>query len=58
MADYQSGDVTVLLNLGGGAFGPAEQISTGASQIAMVTADFNDDGRLDLAVANPAATTR
>jgi hypothetical protein len=43
--------VSVFLNLGGGAFGPAAGYSAGAVH-SIAVADFNGDGKADLAVAD------
>lgn len=48
------GTVTVLLNNGNGTFSPSQTLSLpdpGSLVLQIVTADFNHDGRLDLAVA-------
>ena len=54
VANYQDGTVTLLLGNGDGTFtlavGSPYTVGTGPSQ--MVAADFNDDGKLDLAVVN------
>jgi hypothetical protein len=48
-----SGTVSILLNDGHGAFGPAAPLVTGGlSPAAAVVGDFNGDGKLDLAVTN------
>jgi hypothetical protein len=46
--------VTILLGNGDGTFSLAQNSTfpTGANPWAIVTADFNDDGKLDLAIAN------
>jgi FG-GAP-like repeat/FG-GAP repeat len=43
--------ISVLLNRGDGTFAPGVSYQTGPNPGAIVTADFNGDGRLDLAVA-------
>jgi hypothetical protein len=45
-----SGSVSILLGSGGGAFGAASNISAGTSPLHVSLADFNGDGKLDLAV--------
>jgi uncharacterized protein (TIGR03437 family) len=45
-----SGNVSILLGSGGGAFGTASNISAGTSPLQVALADFNGDGKLDLAV--------
>jgi len=44
--------VSVLRNLGGGAFAPAVNYTVGTGPIAIAAADFNGDGKLDLATSN------
>src|SRR4051812_31412464 len=39
------------------SFSPATSFPVGPNPQAVVTADFNNDGRLDLATANPGANT-
>src|SRR5262249_49402198 len=46
------GSVSVLLNNGDGTFAPAVAYAAGSGPEAVVAADFNGDGVLDLAVAN------
>jgi len=54
VANYGDGTITILLGNGDGTFTPASgspyAVGRGPNQI--VTADFNGDGKLDLAVAN------
>jgi hypothetical protein len=47
-----SGDVTVLLGVGDGAFREAGRFAVGGDPYALLTGDFNGDGRPDLATAN------
>ena len=49
-----SGNVSVLLNTGSGNFAAARTFVTGTNilSLSMRTADFNNDGKLDLAVGN------
>jgi uncharacterized protein (TIGR03437 family) len=49
---FSSGTVTVLLGLPGVAFQPPRTFTTGADPTFLLAADFNLDGKLDLAVAN------
>jgi hypothetical protein len=46
-----SGSITVLLNRGDGTFQTGVKYETGPNPMALVTGDFNNDGKLDLAVA-------
>jgi hypothetical protein len=52
-----SGDVSVLLNKGDGTFQSAVKIATGGNPSAVVAADFNNDGKQDLAVINSGTST-
>jgi hypothetical protein len=47
-----SGDVTVLLGVGDGAFRDAGRFAVGGRPSALLAGDFNGDGRPDLATAN------
>src|SRR5262249_54380541 len=47
-----SNTVSVLLGRGFGTFQPAQSVTVGSQPPALVAADFNGDGRLDLATAN------
>ena len=53
-----SSDVSILLGTGLGTFGTATQYSAGveSSPVAIVAADFNRDGDIDLATANDGTT--
>ena len=51
------GGVTILLGNGDGTFSPGASLATGNAPFAIVTADFNGDGHLDLAVSNSADGT-
>jgi FG-GAP-like repeat/Putative Ig domain len=57
VANYGDGTVTLLLGNGDGTFTEASSspYTVGGSPLAIVAADFNGDGKLDLAVA-PSAT--
>jgi hypothetical protein len=46
------GGVSVLLGVGHGTFRAAKRIVAGGSPSSVVVGDFNNDGRLDIAVAN------
>jgi hypothetical protein len=45
-----SNSVSVLFGIGNGAFSPEELVSVGESQVALSTADLNQDGILDVIV--------
>ncbi len=53
-ADYGSSSVTVLLGNGGGGYvnAPGSPFRAGLQTLQIVAADFNGDGKLDLAVLN------
>jgi hypothetical protein len=51
------GSLTVLLGRGGGAFERAPDVPTGTGSWALVLADFDRDGRQDVAVTNASANT-
>ena len=53
--DGASGSVSVLLGDGSAGFAPATSYSTGDGPGHLVTGDFNHDGNLDIATANPSA---
>ena len=44
--------MSVLLNGGGGTFGPQSSYAAGTHPSAVAVGDFNGDGKPDLAVAN------
>jgi hypothetical protein len=44
--------VSILLGNGDGTFRAAQKLNAGVAATSIVTADFNRDGKLDLAVAN------
>ncbi|HTQ54408.1 MAG TPA: FG-GAP-like repeat-containing protein [Bryobacteraceae bacterium] len=50
------GAVEVLLNAGGGTFGPPVEYASGSAPQSLVAADFNGDGILDLAVGDTVAS--
>ncbi len=50
-------DVTVIPGLGDGTIGPATQAAVGSLPQAVVTADFNGDGKPDVATADEGAGT-
>ena len=49
---FQNGSVSVLLGVGDGTFGPPAFYRAGIWPIFLTTADFNGDGKLDLAAAD------
>ena len=55
VANFASGDVSVLLGNGDGTFQNQVRYPVGSGRIAIVAGDFNGDGRTDLAVANGAS---
>jgi hypothetical protein len=52
VANYQSGEVTLLLGTGQGSFGPRDAYPVANDPYGVVTADFNDDGNLDAAISD------
>jgi hypothetical protein len=55
VANYASGDVSILLGRDDGTFMPAQSVSGAVSAeglVAIIAADFDRDGRTDLAVAS------
>ncbi len=52
MANFATSNVSVQLNNGNGTFAAAKTYATQSSPRAVVAADFNGDGQMDLAVAN------
>ena len=59
IANYFDGTVAVLLGNAGGSFQPArvKYLGPGNNPRSAALGDFNRDGKLDLAVANPGANT-
>jgi hypothetical protein len=58
ITDPSAGEVSVLLNAGGGAFtGPTSFSTAGSSPESLAVADFNGDGRPDLVMANTYSNT-
>ena len=52
VANFNSGNVSVLLGNGNGTFQAAQNFTAGSYSYSVVAGDFNGDGRPDLAVAN------
>lgn len=52
IADFMSGEVSILLGNGDGTFQAGVNYNAGSRPIAVVVGDFNGDGFQDLAVAN------
>ncbi len=46
------GSMAILLGNGDGTFGAPQAVSAGSNPLSMAAADFNGDGKIDLAVAN------
>lgn len=60
VANRGDGTVSILLGLGNGTFAPQIRVQlagAGTEPIGVVAADFNHDGRPDIATANAAATS-
>lgn len=55
-ADYQAGEIYVLLGRGNGTFEPPLRFPAGEFPLALAKADFDGDGVLDLAVTNNLGT--
>jgi len=52
VSDQSDNAVSILLNIGGGAFSPNFEIPVGTGPVSIVTADFNGTGKPDVATAN------
>jgi hypothetical protein len=52
VADATDNAVSILLNLGGGLFGPNFELPVATAPVSIVTADFNGDTKPDVATAN------
>src|SRR6188508_3373256 len=52
VANYSSGNVSVLLGNANGTFQAAQSSATGASPASLAVGDFNSDGKIDLVTAN------
>ena len=57
MANQGAASFSILRGLGNGFFQPLTTEATGISPRALAVGDFNQDGRLDLAVANFASNS-
>jgi hypothetical protein len=53
--NYTDGSVSILLGNGVGSFKPAQNYNAGSNSVSVAVADFNNDGILDLVVANAPA---
>ncbi|MBL7992118.1 MAG: VCBS repeat-containing protein, partial [Candidatus Kapabacteria bacterium] len=58
VANFGSGNLSVLLNTGSGAFAAAVVYAVGGGVKGLVAGDFNNDGLLDLAVPNSGGSLR
>jgi len=54
VANQAGNSVSIVLGNGDGTFQPHFDIGTGSSPAAVATADFNGDGKLDVAAASKA----
>lgn len=52
VADYNTNTVTILLGAGNGSFTASSSPATGSGTLQAVAADFNRDGKIDLATVN------
>ena len=52
LANQDTNDVSLLRNLGGGTFGPAQHLGVGTNPETLAMADLDGDGLMDLATAN------
>jgi len=52
VADESDNAISLLLNLGGGLFGPNFELPVETSPVSVASADFNGDNQPDVAVAN------
>src|SRR2546429_36526 len=52
VANYTTGDVSVLLGVGDGTFATAVNYGAHTTPLSVAIGDLNGDGKLDLAVAN------
>jgi hypothetical protein len=57
VADYGSNSIDILTGDGAGDFGNPQVIDVGDGPTDIVAADFNGDGKIDLAVANSVDNT-
>jgi hypothetical protein len=52
VCNQNSNNVSILLNIGNGNFGPAANYSVGTEPLNVKTSDFNEDGFIDVVVMN------
>ncbi|HYK58233.1 MAG TPA: VCBS repeat-containing protein [Bryobacteraceae bacterium] len=57
LSTNSGGNIQIFPGKGDGTFSAGATLTAGATPVAMYAADFNGDGKLDLAVANPTANT-
>src|SRR5512139_3525573 len=52
VVNQSAATASVVLGIGGGAFGAKADYATGATPVGITAGDFDADGKLDLAIAN------
>ena len=57
VANHGSGTISILRNLGAGAFGAQAAVATGTGPTSLAVADFDRDGRIDLVAAHDSEAT-
>ena len=55
--NYNANNISILLSTGGGSFAAAQNYATGSGPVGFIVADFNSDGKLDIAIANHLSNT-